>query len=61
MENRKCRNCIFGDMCSYKISDCSDYAPVDEFEDIGSDEESRQEFYRVWFQYIGEYDDDLFF
>ena len=58
-----CKLCIFTEVCdANNVRDCSYYYPVD---DIGYIDEmiekERNEYYKEWFSYIGEYNDDIFF
>lgn len=57
-----CKSCIFTEVCHEKVKYCNNYYPIDD--DRFYDEEierSKDEFYKQWFTYIGEYDDDIFF
>ncbi len=57
-----CKSCIFTEVCHAKVKDCDNYYPIDENEFYDEEiEQSKDEFYRQWFTYIGEYDDDIFF
>lgn len=63
MRSRKCSVCIFDEICTCKSSVCSYYSPIDEYDnsDLEYVEESRYEFYDAWFEYISDYNDDLFY
>lgn len=62
--NGTCRFCIFTEVCDANyVAECEHFYPVDEhgYEDGQVIEEERQSFYKEWFSYIGEYNDDIFF
>ena len=61
MMNVTCKSCIFTEVCDEKMKDCDYYYSTEEKDDTQFIEEKRDEFYRDWFRYIGEYEDDLFF
>ena len=64
MTKIRCNTCIFLDRCFEYEDKCEHYSPTFDPMDDNIDyiiESRRWEFYDDVFQYIGEYEDDLFF
>lgn len=61
---KQCSSCLFLDVCDEKKRNCSFYSPITDPLDNNIDyliETRRNKYYDELFQYIGEYEDDLFF
>ena len=62
-----CKLCIFTEVCdANNVKQCDNYYPADEYGYIDEHideliEDRRTEYYREWFSYLGEYNDDNFF